>query len=322
MRRLFLKALAACALGAAAAVNAQPTYPNKPVKLVVPFPPGALTDSAARLLASELEKTWGQTVVVENRPGASGNVGTASVLRAQPDGYTLLFTPQQPLVLSAAVNPVLSFDAAALIPLSIVTRSTVLLVANPKLSVNNVPELVAYAKAHPGRLNFASTGNGSTSHLSNELLGRLAGIQVTNVPYQGIAPASMALMAGEVDLLFDSAANALAHVKAGKLKVLAVAGERRSDILPEVATVAETLPGFVSTLWSAVAAPPGTPSPVVQQLSSDIAQALRSPAFVERFSAMPGVELVGGTPDETQRLVTAERDLWAETVKAAGIKFE
>ncbi|GAA0517737.1 tripartite tricarboxylate transporter substrate binding protein [Pigmentiphaga daeguensis] len=321
MKRILFRGLLLAAAAVVLPAHAQ-HYPSKPVKIVVPFPPGALTDTLARLLAGRLQEKWGQSVIVDNRAGASGNIGTESVFRSDPDGHTLLFTPQAPLVIAKLLNPKLAFDPDRLAPVAVVTRSTVVVVANPKTPFTNIRQLIDYAKANPGRLNFASTGFGSTAHLSNELLFEMSGIKGVNVPYQGITPASTALQAGEVDVLFDAMGHALTSIQAGKLRILAVAGAARSDALPDVPTVAETLPGFLSTLWTGVVAPPGTPAGIVNKISADIAEALKHPEFAGRIDKLNGIEAVGSTPAEMNEVMREERERWARVIRVTGVKTE
>jgi tripartite-type tricarboxylate transporter receptor subunit TctC len=301
---------------------AQTGYPNKMVRIVVPFPAGALTDSLARLLAAKLQDKWHQTVVVDNRAGAAGNIGTDNVYRSAPDGYTLLFTPQSTLVLSKLLTPHLSFDPEAFEPIAIVTRSTVLMLASAKVPAHNVEELIAYAAAHPGTLNYATTGTGSTSQLTNDLFFSMSKTTGLNVPYQGIAPASNALLGGEVDILFDAMANALPNIRAGKIHALGVASNERNPALPDVPTVGETLPGFASPLWTGLAAPPKTPQAIVDQISADVAEALKTPEFVARIAGTSGLEAVGSTPAEMQRAMKEERERWSRVIDMTGTKGE
>ncbi|WP_160142270.1 Bug family tripartite tricarboxylate transporter substrate binding protein [Pigmentiphaga humi] len=290
------------------------------MKIIVPFPPGALTDSLARQLAGRLQEAWHQPVVVENRAGASGNIGAESVYRAAPDGYTLLFTPHATLTLAKMLTPQIAFDPDAMTPVSMVTRSIVLLLASSKVPADNVAQLVAYAKANPGKLNFASTGVGSTAHLANELFFRMAGVSGVNVPYQGVAPATTALLGGEVDLFFDAMGNSLPNIRAGKLKVIGVAADRRNDALPGVATVGEALPGFSVPLWTGLACPPKTPAPLAEGIAREVGRALTHPDFARRFANTPGLEAVGSTPAEMQRAVEAERARWADIIKLTTVK--
>jgi tripartite-type tricarboxylate transporter receptor subunit TctC len=319
--RLVLPMLLAAALCVAIPVQAQ-DYPSRPIKVVVPFPPGALTDLLARMVSGKLQARWGQPVIVENRAGAAGSIGSEFVFRAEPDGHTLLFTPHSPLITSKMLNARQSFDPEAFVPVAVVTRSTVLLLVNPKVAAENLPQLIARAKASPGRLNYASPGIGSTTHLTNELFNMMAGVQITHVPYQGIGPAMTALLSGEVDMLFDAMGNALPHVRSGKARVLAVATEKRSPVVPEVPTVAEALPGFLSTLWTGMAAPPKTPAAIAGRLSAAIAAALQEPDVVKRLGELNGVEAIGSTPEEMARLMKEERERWGNVIRATGAKTE
>ncbi len=322
MKLFRLAVVAAFALALQPAAHAQQDFPNKAVRIIVPFPPGALTDAMARLLAARLGEMWKQPVVVENKPGASGTIGTELVYRAAPDGYTLLFTPKEPLVLAKLQLPDMSFDPANMTPVSIVTRSTVMMLASPNAPVKTLPALIAYAKEHPGTLNFASTGAGSNSQLSNDLFAYLTKTKVTNVPYQGIAPAATALMGGQVDVLFDAMGNALANVKAGKLIALGVAADTRNAALPDVPTVAEYVPGFNSSLWTAVAGPPKMPAALADKIAADIAVAIKSPEFVARIQATSGLDAVGSTPEEMQKVMTAERAQWERVIRMTGSKAD
>jgi tripartite-type tricarboxylate transporter receptor subunit TctC len=321
-RRTILLSLLLMAWGDALIVHAQNKFPTRPVKVVVPFPPGALTDSLARLLASKLQEKWQQPVVVENRVGASGNIGTEFVYRSPADGHTLLFTPQSTLVLSKLMNPLVGFDPESFSPIAMVTRSTVLLLVNAKSPIQNVEQLIAYATNNPGKLNFASTGIGSTAQLSNDLFLYLSKTKGVNIPYQGIAPAANALLAGDVDVLFDAMGNSLPHIRAGKLRALAVAGVMRNPALPDVPTVSESLPGFASPLWTGLVAPPKTPQIIIDQISADVAQALRHPDFLTRIASTPGLDSVGSTPDEMQRAMKDERERWSQIIKMTGSRGE
>ncbi len=313
--------LAAVLMSLGAGAFAQ-DYPSRPIKIVVPFPPGALTDTLARMVGGKLQAKWGQPVVVENRSGASGHIGSEFVYRAEPDGHTMMFTPQAPLVISKLLSPKLPFEPEAFAPIAVVTRSTVLLLVNPKMAVENLQQLVALAKASPGKLNYASTGITSSTYLTQELFNMMAGVNITHVPYQGIAPAQMALVAGQVDVLFDAMGGTIAHVRAGRMRVLGVATERRSQSMPEVPAIAETLPGFLSTLWTGMVAPPKTSSAVTTKISAAVAESLKEPDVAKRLSELVGVEAIGSTPAEMEAVMKEERARWGRVIATTGAKAE
>jgi tripartite-type tricarboxylate transporter receptor subunit TctC len=225
----------------------------------------------ARQVAQGLGALWGQTVIVENRPGAGGNIGLEHVGRAKPDGYTLLFTPSAPLVTNKLFSKELKVDPDKFAAIAQVSRSTVMMIASNKIAAKTVPELIAYAKANPGKLNFASTGAGSSTHLTSELFMQLAAIKGEIIPYQGISPANIAMMSGDVDIIFDAIGNSYTNIKSGKVHALAVATEQKSTDMPELPLVSDTLPTFVTSLWTGIAAPPGTPDDLAKSISADIA---------------------------------------------------
>jgi tripartite-type tricarboxylate transporter receptor subunit TctC len=323
LKRNFLKAFAIAAYYLrGATVGAQGLFPNRPVKIIVPFPPGALTDSNARLLALQLQLIWQQPVVVENRPGASGNIGTEVVFRSKPDGYTLLFTPQSPLTLAKLITPQLNFEPENMSAISIVTRSTVLLVVNPKLPVRNVQQLISYGLANPGKLNFASTGVGTTAQLANDLFFKISKVQGVSIPYQGVAPATTALLTGDVDVMFDAMGNSLANIKSGKLRAIAICGNSRNPNLPDVESTSETMPEFIAPLWSALAGPPNLPMEIAKKISLDVAQVLRSPEFVTRFNQTPGLEAVGNRPEEMQQAIKHETQVFSQLFKTISLPKE
>jgi tripartite-type tricarboxylate transporter receptor subunit TctC len=301
------------------AALAQSDYPNRRIKIVVPAPPGPSLDMLSRLIADKLAAHWGQPVIVENRPGAAQNLGAEAVAKAEPDGYTLLATPQGPLVISQHFFPKLGFDPSAFVPVSIFATQPLLLVANPKVRALTLQEFVALAKTSPDRISFASPGTGSSPHLTGEMLKTAADIDFVHVPYKGMAPATADLLAGHVDIMFDNLGNTLPHIKEGKLKVLGVAGETRIPELSDVPAIAEMFPGFYSTSWFAVVAPPKTPADIADKLSQAIAQILRRPDVVERYRAMSGTP-VGTSPSETAAFLKKESERWRKVIAAAGIR--
>ncbi len=310
----------AAALAAPSGAGAQ-GYPAHPVKIVVPFPAGGTADVMPRVFADWLSKKWGQPVVVENRTGAAGNIGAETVAKAEPDGYTLLSAPPPPLVINQNLYPKLGFDPTAFVPIIIMGRVPNALVVNPKLSVNSVGELIAYAKANPGKLTSATQGNGTTSHLTSEMFQMMAGVKFQTVPYRGSAPALNDLVAGSVDLMFDNLGVSLALVKGGKLKLLGVATPKRMAALPDVATIAETLPGFESAAWFAVVAPPKTPRAVIDKINADINEALRQPDIIARLAQL-SAEPIGGTPQATAAYMREEVERWHKVIKAANVKLD
>jgi tripartite-type tricarboxylate transporter receptor subunit TctC len=297
-------------------------YPNRPVKVIVPFPAGGTADVMPRVFADYLSRKWGQAVVVENRAGAAGNIGAEAVAKAEPDGYTLLSAPPPPLVINHNLYPKLGFDPTEFVPIMIMGRVPNALVVNPtKVTAKSVAELIEYARANPGKVTSATQGNGTTSHLTSEMFQMMAKVQVQHVPYRGSAPALNDLVAGSVDIMFDNLGVSLALVKGGKLKLLAVATPKRMASLPDVPTIAETLPGFDSAAWFAVVAPPKTPRAIVDKINADMNEALRQPEILERLAQL-SAEPIGGTPQATAAYMREEIARWHNVIKSAGVKLD
>jgi tripartite-type tricarboxylate transporter receptor subunit TctC len=298
-------------------------YPTKPVRLVVPFPAGGTTDILARAVAQKLSEAWGRQMIVDNRPGAGGNIGSDLVAKSAPDGYTLLMGT----VGTHAINPSLyknmPYDHVKdFAPVILVAGVPNVLVVNPSLPVHSVPELIAYAKANPGKLNFASSGNGTSIHLSGELFKAMTGVEMTHVPYKGSAPALTDLIGGQVQLMFDNLPSSLPFIKAGKLRALAVTSGARAAALPDLPTLAESgLPGFEASSWFGVLAPAGTPRDIVAKLNGAIAGWLASPEAKEKLLAQ-GAIAAGGTPEDFARHIGAETSKWAKVVKASGAHID
>jgi len=286
----------AAALAASSAAEAQ-EYPSRIVKIIVPFPAGGTADVMPRIFADWLTKKWGQPVVIENRTGAAGNIGAEAVAKADPDGYTLLAAPPPPLVINQNLYPRLGYDPAEFTPIVIMGRVPNALVVNAKLPFASVADVIAYAKANPGKLTAATQGNGTTSHLTSELFQLMAGVKFQQVPYRGSAPALTDLAAGNVDLMFDNLGVSLALVKGGQLKLLGVATPKRMTALPDVPTIAETLPGFESAAWFAIVGPPKTPPAVVDKINAGVNEALREHDVRERLAQL-SAEPIGGTPGD------------------------
>jgi len=302
---------------------AQAPYPAKPIRLVVPFPPGGTTDILARIVAQKLTEAWGQPVVVDNRPGAGGNIGAELVAKSAPDGYTLLMGTVGTHAINASLYAKLPYDHVKdFAPVILVAGVPNVLVVNPSVPVNSVAELIAYAKANPGKLNFASSGSGTSIHLSGELFRTMAGVQITHVPYKGSAPAIADLVGGQVQLMFDNLPSSLAQIKAGKLRALAVTSDKRAPALPDVPTMAEAgLPGFEASSWFGVLAPAGTPPAIVGKLHAEIAKWLATPDAREKLSAQ-GANLAGFGPEEFARYIGSETAKWAKVVKESGAKVD
>jgi tripartite-type tricarboxylate transporter receptor subunit TctC len=308
------------AIGALAA-HAQPAYPDKPVKFVVPVASGGVTDVVARVLAARLTVSLGQAVIVENRAGGSGIPAADYVAHSKPDGYVLFMGTIGTLSVNQAMFASMPYDPARdFTPVSLVAGAPTILVVTPALPVHSVRDLVAYGKANPGKLNYASFGNGTSSHLAGELFKSLAGVSATHVPYKGAGPALTDLLAGRVDLLFDNIITSLPHIKEGKLRALAVTAAHRSKLVPDVPTMAEAgLPGQEISGWLGLVAPAGTPAEIVEKLSAQMARQLRLPEVQEK---LVGVEAVGSTPAEFDAFLRSERAKWTRLVKAAGIRAD
>jgi tripartite-type tricarboxylate transporter receptor subunit TctC len=301
-----------------AAVDSRAEYPDKPVRMIVPFTPAGATDLLARLVGEQLGKRLGQPVVIDNRPGAGANVGAEIAARAPADGYTMLMGPASVYAISATLYPKLGYDLRKdLIPVALVANVPHVLLVNKDLSVNSVPELIALAKKQNGGLNIASQGSGTVSHLEAELLKHMAGIDMTHVPYRGSAPALLDLMGGRVQVMFDSIASALPHIRAGKLRAIAVAAATRSPLLPELPTVAESLPGYSAHSWLGIFVPAGTPKPAVERLQRDLVAVVEDPKARARLMEA-GFEPKGSTSAAFAKLVREELAKWAPMVKMSG----
>jgi tripartite-type tricarboxylate transporter receptor subunit TctC len=321
LRYLCLASAAFSLLAGSAASQAQ-DYPNRPVKIIVPFPAGGTADAVPRLVAEWLSRKWGQPVVIENPTGAAGNIGADMAYRADPDGYTLLSAPPPPLVINQNLYPNLSFDAAKFEPIIVIAQVPNSIIVNPgKISATSVPEFISYLKANPGKVTSATQGNGTTSHLTSEMLQLMAQVQVQHVPYRGTAPALQDLLSGNIDFMCDNLGVSLPLVEAGKLRLLGVATAKRMASLPNVPTIAETLPGFESVAWYAVVAPPNTPRAITEKINADINEALRQPELQDRLKKL-SAEVVGGSVDETAKYLRDEVDRWNAVIKAAKIKMQ
>ena len=313
-----LLALAGCALLFTSLALAQ-TFPAKPITLVVPNPPGGFVDASARLLSEPLSRVMNQTVVVDNKGGGSGNVAYAQVARANPDGYTLLTSYSAYHVGNPALSSKLSWAQKDLMPVALITVATNVIATHPSVPANNLKEFIAYLKANPGKLSYASQGNGSLSHIGTEMFKLQTGTSMVHIPYRGSGPAIQDVLSGQVQVFITTPPSVMGHVQAGKLKGLAVAGKTRHPGLPAVPTTAEAgLSGFELEAWVGVFAPAGTPADVVNKLSASIKQALDLPEIKTR-SAAAGIDLRYLPPAELEALVRRETEFWAKTIKTAGI---
>jgi len=296
-------------------------YPLRSVKIVVPFPAGGTADAMPRAFTDWLSRKWSQPVVIENKSGAGGNVGAESVAKSDPDGYTLLAAPAPPLVINHNLYPKLGFDPTEFVPIMVMGRVPNSLLINPKLPFKTVQEVIDYARANPGKLTCATQGNGTTSHLTAEMFMMMAKVKFQLVPYRGSAPALNDLVAGNVDIQFDNLGVTLNLVQGDKLKLLGVASKQRIAALPQVPTIAETLPGFESDAWFAVVAPPKTPAAIADKVNADMNEALKSPEVARRFVQL-SAEPFGGTRAATAAYFKEEIDRWHNVIKAAGVKLE
>ena len=305
----------------ASAVRAE-DYPVRVVKIVVPFPAGGTADVMPRILAEWLSRKWGRSVIIENHTGAGGNIGAELVAKSDPDGYTLLASPPPPLVINQNLYPHLEFDPLQFVPIIVMARVPNALVVNPdKIAANNIKDFIAYAQANPGKVTDATQGNGTTSQLTSEMFQMTAHVKLQNVPYRGSAPALNDLVAGSVDCMFDNLGVSLQLVKAGKLKLIAVASPRRMTSLPDVPAIAETLPGFESVTWYAAAAPPRTPAAIVEKVNAGINQALHDSEVRKRLAEL-SAEPVGGTPEETANYLKRESERWKNVITAAHVTLD
>jgi tripartite-type tricarboxylate transporter receptor subunit TctC len=319
--RLLAAALLSAALSASELSFAQ-TYPVKPIRIIVPYVAGGPSDLFARAVGNLLTEAWGQPVIIDNRPGASGNVGILAAVRSPADGYTLN-TVSIAFAVSPAMDSKLGYDPVKdLAPISLLASINNLLVVNPGLPVKSVKELIAFASARPGQVTFASGGAGGAQHLSGELFSNLANVKMIHIPYKGSAPGVTALISGETMIGFADMVITLPHVKSGRLRALAVTGSQRSALVPALPTIAESgLPGYAVTAWFGLLAPAATPTDIVTRISAEIQKGFKTPQMHERFSAM-GADPVGNSPEQFAAFLKAEMTKWAKLVKAAGIKGE
>jgi tripartite-type tricarboxylate transporter receptor subunit TctC len=311
-------AVSFAAVGGAAAQ----TYPAHPIRWIIGFPPAGPTDILVRIMGDWLGTRLGQPVIVENKPGAASNIATEAVINAAPDGYVIGSVTSANAINATVNKRTLQFDyLKQLIPVSGMSQGPSVLVVNPSIPASNIAELIAYAKANPGKINFGSPGIGSTGHLAAELFKAMAGVDLVHVPYRGAAPAMADLMAGHVQVVFDSMVSVLPHVQGGRVRALAVTSKARSSLLPDLPTIAETLPGYESTIWFGVGAPRGTPPEIVARLNREINAGLAAAEIKEKYAKLGTTPMVM-TPEEFWAFAQGETDKWREVIERAGIKAD
>ena len=314
---------AACALASLLIAGAAcAAFPDKPITLIVPWAPGGSTDILARAIGEQLTKSMGQPVIVENRAGASGNIGSNLVAKAKPDGYTLLVGSMSTHAMNPALIPNMPFKGADdFTPIALVANVVNTMVINPAVPAKNLQEFIAYAKANPGKIAYASAGGGSTNHLSAEMFKKAAGIEMLHVPYKGGAPAVLDTVGNQTQVLFSAGTQTLPHVKSGKLRLLGVTEARRSALLPDVPTVAETLPGYEMSVWYAAFGPAGMPRELVTKLNAEINKALAVPEVRSRMDSM-GVEVINSTPEQLADTLKRDTARYARVIHDLGIKLD
>jgi tripartite-type tricarboxylate transporter receptor subunit TctC len=318
-RRLLYLAAGAAALPADSRVAWAQAYPTRPVRLIVPFGPGGGTDIVARLIGQWLSERIGQTFVIENRPGAGGNLGTEAVVRAPPDGYTLALIGA-PSAINATLYDNLTFNFIRdIAPVAVIVRFPNVMVVNPSVPAKTVPEFIAYANPNPGKLNMASPGSGSTPHVFGELFKMMTGVNMVHVPYRSVAAGMTDMLSGQVQVTFGTSASTLEYIKAGTLRALAVTTATRSQTLPDLPTIAESVPGYEASGWFGVGAPRNTPAEIVDKLNREINACLTDPKLQARIADLGGVALTG-SPSDFGRLIAEETDKWAKVVRFSGAK--
>jgi len=308
---------------AATGAHAQTAYPVKPVRIVVPFPPGGPTDVVTRIIGPKLSEALGQQIVVDNRGGAGGAAGTELVAKSPPDGYTVLAGTIGGLAVSPTLNSKLGYNTLRdLAPITQLVNVAYIVTLHPSVPAKSIKELLALARARPGKLNYGSSGAGTGPHLAGELMNMMGGVKIVHIPYKGSAPAQTALMSGEVDFTFENTLIVLPHVKSGRLRPIAATGSQRSKLLPELPTVAEAgLPGFSASGWYGLLAPVAVSQEIVARLNAEVTRVLRMPDIAERLNGM-AAEPAPGTPEQFSAFIRAEIDKWAKVVKAANMKVD
>lgn len=326
-RRQFTFAAAAATgaalLPASRLAVAQDKWPTKTIRFVIPFPAGGTTDIIGRIIAAELHKAWDESVIADNRAGAGGNIGAEAVARAAPDGYTMLVCTVGTHAINESLYSKLNFEPRKdFAPVTLFAMVPNVVVVHPSVKAESIQELIALLKANPGKINYASSGNGTSIHLSAELFKTMTGTEMVHIPYRGSAPAVTDLLAGTVSVMFDNLPSAMPHIKAGKLRALAVTSANRSPSLPDVPTVAEAgVPGYDASSWFGLVAPAGTPKAIVDKTQQAVAEALKLPDVREKLSAQ-GAEPVGNTPEEFAKFIEQETEKWGKVVRDSGAKVD
>ena len=296
-------------------------WPQRTIKIVVPNPAGGSADLFPRLISEALMAKLGQTIVIENKPGAAGNIAAEFVYGSEPDGYTLMAAPPPPLSINVSLYPKLNYEPSKFVPITILSIVPNALMVHPSVPANSVQELIAFAKANPDKLSYASQGNGSTAHLTAELFKQKTGTKMVHVPYKGDAPAVADLLAGHVNVMFGNVAQASAHLRSGKLKVLAVTSAKRISSMPNTVAMQEVVPGVVAVAWFAMVAPPKTPPAIANRLSSLISEILRTPEMARRFAEV-GAEPIGNTPEEMALWMKEDTERWRQVIKTGGVTID
>jgi len=323
MKRPLIRTLVAALLAAGTSLAFAQAFPSKPIKLICPFPPAGAVDIASRAIANELSKVLGQTVTVDNRPGAGGNIGGAEAARSAPDGYTIFMTTSGINAINPALYSKMPFDPNKdLIPVVPLVSLANVLVLHPSVKANSVAEVIAMAKAQPGKINYASSGSGTSIHMSAEMFQYLTKVTMTHIPYKGSGPAITDLLGGQVMMMFDNIPSSLPHIKSGKLRALATTGAKRDPALPDLPTIAEAgVPNYEAGVWFGLAAPAGTPRDVVAKLNDAGNKGTKAPDFVKRMTEL-GYIIMGGSPEQMVDMLKAEVTRWTPIVKASGAKAD
>jgi tripartite-type tricarboxylate transporter receptor subunit TctC len=323
-RREFLSSTLALSVpwwASSAGAQSQAAWPQKTIKILVPNPAGGSADLFPRLVSEALSSKLGQSIVIDNKPGAAGNIAAEMLFNAEPDGYTLMAAPPPPLSINVSLYPKLNYDPAKFVPITVFSLVPNALMVHPSVPANSVQELIAYAKANPDKLSYASQGNGSTAHLTAELFKQKTGTKLVHVPYKGDAPAMADLLAGHVNVMFGNVAQASAHLRSGKLKVLAVTSAKRIPSMPQTPALQEIVPGVVAVAWFALVAPPKTPTAIAHRLSGLISDILRTPEMMRRFAEV-GAEPVGNTPEEMAQWMKEDTERWRQVIKNGGVTID